>query len=186
MSIIARLFGGPEAAPLPYHPQSPEGLAARWVRWVAGAGPLRNPISDESGRYADLHQPDDVWFLAGTFGGDAQRACTVPAGRPLFFPAFNMWHHDAAGPPPPLRAAFGGLIVDGHEIPLDVIATPVPFDVAGARANPVTRTNRPIKMTVWGYWKRLDPLPPGRHTVQFSGGDGHGFHVRSTYALTVS
>ncbi|WP_052720448.1 hypothetical protein [Actinoplanes rectilineatus] len=186
MSIFSRLLGGsPEVAPLPYDPQSPEGLAARWVRWVAGIGPVRNPIGDENGLYSDLHQPDDVWFLAGTFGGEARRSCPVPAGRPLFFPAFNMWHWPAEGPPTALRGAFGGLTVDGVQVELDVIATPVPFLVAGARANPVTQTNKPVPVTVWGYWKRLDPLPPGNHVVQFSGGDGHGFMVSATYYLAV-
>ncbi len=32
----------------------------------------RNPIGDRTGDYAGLNQPDDVWFLAGTFGRRAQ------------------------------------------------------------------------------------------------------------------
>jgi hypothetical protein len=82
MSIFSDLFGGAgrQVQPLPYHPTSPEGLAARWVRWVAGVGPLRNPVADGTGEHAAIDQPDDVWFLAGTFGGEVERRCSIPAG----------------------------------------------------------------------------------------------------------
>src|SRR5690349_20598448 len=114
MSIFSDLFGGAgrQVKPLPYHPTSPEGLAARWVRWVAGVGPMNNPVADRTGAHAAIDQPDDVWFLAGTFGGGVERRCTVPAGRPLFFPAFNMWHRYADQPPPHLPRAHGDLVVD--------------------------------------------------------------------------
>jgi hypothetical protein len=66
-----------------------------------------------------------------------------------------------------------------------VIATPVPFEVAGARANPVTVTRRPIPMTVWGLWRRLDPLPAGPHEIRYSGGDGYRFTVTAHYHVMV-
>ncbi|NUT34111.1 MAG: hypothetical protein HOV79_13675 [Hamadaea sp.] len=174
------------AAELPYPPHSPEGLAARWVRWVAAAGPVRNPVADETGDFAGLGQPDDVWFLAGTFGGDVERRCAIPARRSLFFPLFNIWYDDPDGPPHPERDAVGTLTVDGARFTPDVIATPRPFEVAGVFRNPVTGTRQPIAVTVWGLWKRLDPLPPGRHEVRFSGSDGHDFNVSATYHLTVA
>jgi hypothetical protein len=188
VSIFTRMFGGGQrpAAILPYTTDSPEGLAARWVRWVAGVGPLHNPVGDTTGADAGVNQPDDVWFLAGTFGGDVERRCAVPAGTSLFLPAFNMWHHHADGPPPDLPRAFGELVVDGSSIELDTITTPVPFEVVGVRLNPVTRTSKPMLMTVWGIWKRLDPLPAGQHVLRFAGGDGHGFTVCATYHLSVT
>src|SRR3954467_5116502 len=104
MPLLSRLFTGDRRSPveLPYPPASPEGLAARWVRWVAGIGPMHNPIGDTTGADAGLNQPDDVWFLAGTFGDDVERRCNVPTDRPLFLPVFNMWHVPADGPPQPL------------------------------------------------------------------------------------
>jgi hypothetical protein len=183
----SRLFGGAarEAAPLPYPPASREGLAARWVRWVAGFGLRRNPVRDRTGAAAGANQPDDVWFLAGTFGGEVERRCVVPSGRPLFLPSFNMWHRNAEGPPPHLPRAFGTLVVDEAPFELDVIATPVPFEVAGARMNPVTLTRKPVPTTVWGLWRRLEPLAAGRHTLRFTGGDGYGFTVSAVYHLEV-
>ncbi|HEX5542384.1 MAG TPA: hypothetical protein VFX60_12635 [Micromonospora sp.] len=111
---------------------------------------------------------------------------TEPAGRPLFLPAFNMWHCDADGPPPHLPRAFGTLAVDDVPVELDVIATPLPFEVAGARSNPVTGTRKPEPVTVWGLWKWLDPLPAGEHVLQFTGGDGYGFTVAAVYHLSVA
>ncbi|MEV8513529.1 hypothetical protein [Dactylosporangium sp. NPDC051484] len=170
---------------LPYESASPEGLAARWVRWVAGVGPFRNPVRDRSGRFAGLHQPDDVWFLAGTFGGEVRRRCVVPGGRPLFLPAFNIWSVGAEGPPEPVPDAFGHLVVDDVPTEVDVIATPVPFAVAGALLNPVTGTRQAVPVNVWGLWRRLDPLPAGSHSLHVSGGDGYGFTVEVTYRLDV-
>lgn len=186
MSFFRRGGSEPAAtAPLPYSPQSPEGLAARWVRWAASAGPVKNPVADTTGENAGLHQPGDVWFLAGTFGGEVQRSCALPEGVPLFFPSFNAWTVPGDAPPQPFPDAVGTVEVDGTSLVPDVIGTPVPFEVAGARMNPVTGTRKPVPVTVWGLWKRLDPLPAGAHVVRFGGGSGHGFTVSATYHLTV-
>ncbi|MEV0718542.1 hypothetical protein [Asanoa sp. NPDC050611] len=170
--------------PLPFAADSPEGLAARWVRWVASHGPFANPVADTTGARAGGNQPDDVWFLAGTYGGGVERRCTVPAGRPLFFPAFNMWFWPTTEPAPHLHTAWGTLLVDGAEADLKEIGT-ASFLVAGAFGNGVTRSRKPVPTAVWGLWKQLDALPPGPHTVRFSGGDGHGFTVDATYHLDV-
>jgi hypothetical protein len=174
-------------SPFPYAPTSPEGLAARWLQWVVSmADTGRHPLNDSRGRHAGRNQPSDVWFLAGTFGGTVRRTCEMPAGTPIFLPAFNMWHWFAQGPPPPVPRSFGTLTVDGTPLELEVIATPIPFDVKGVWFNPVTRGPRRIPMTIWGRWRRIDPLPPGEHIVEFHGGDGHSFEVGARYLLTVS
>ena len=46
---------------------SDEGLLGRWLQWVASAAPGQCPVQDDDGRHGGLRQPDDVWFLAGTF-----------------------------------------------------------------------------------------------------------------------
>ncbi|MBM0236216.1 hypothetical protein JNW88_02050 [Micromonospora sp. ATA32] len=83
-----------------------------------------NPIKDGSGRHAGHHQPEDVWFLAGTFGGGVARNCIVPAGRPLFFPAFTVWQSRAKpGELPVISNATGHAQLDGVPLPLATIGT---------------------------------------------------------------
>ena len=49
-----------------------------------------NPISDLTGKYSASGQLyEKVWFLAGTFGGRAERICQIPSGRAIFFPIIN-------------------------------------------------------------------------------------------------
>jgi hypothetical protein len=186
MSFLSRKGADPDEVPsLPYDPRSPEGLAARWVQWVAAAGALKNPLEDDTGEHAAHNQPDDVWFLAGSYGKAVTRQCLVPPGRELFLPVFNMWQAASEGPPPVVEGAFGSLVVDGVPVEPEAVATPIPFTVAGARLNGVTGRKRPVALTVWGLWKLLAPLSPGEHELRAVGGDGHGFTVDVTYRLRV-
>jgi hypothetical protein len=173
----------PAPPPLPYDPSSPEGLAARWVQWVAAASALHDPVADETGEDAAANQPDDVWFLAGSYGEVLERRCTVPAGRALFVPVFTLWSSPTDGPPESVDGAHGSLVVDGVSVAPETIATPVPVTVTGARSNGVTRTRKPTPMTVWGLWKLLPPLAPGAHELNLVGSDGHGFVVDVRYHL---
>jgi len=186
MSILSFLLGPADAGPLPYPKDSPQGLAARWVRWACSAPKKINPLIDETGQHAGQGQPDDVWFLAGCFGGSVNRSCKIPHGRPIFLPAFNMWTFGADGPPEPVEDAFGYIKVNGKELSTDLIATPKPFNVVGAKGNPVTGNSRKYSAVVYGLWKRLEPLSPGSHEICFGGGDGHGFEVDATYRVTIT
>lgn len=166
---------------LPYPDDSPQALAARWVRWLAGFGPVRNP---GAGARAGAGQPGDVWFLAGTFGGAAQRRVTLPATLPLFFPVVCKWYDNAGGPPAEIADVTASLTLDGAELELETIATPEPFEVRGAFWNPVTGTKAPVPVTVWGLWRRLDPLAPGDHIARWKGSDGFHYREDTTLHLT--
>lgn len=167
-----------------YPPRSPQGLAARWVQWAATPSFFRSPIADTSGARGGLHQPDDVWFLAGSYGGDpVVRHLVVPPRRELFFPVFTMWFVDQR--PEVVEQAFGTLSVDGVDTAVDVVATHDPFVVRGGFLNGVNRSRRPVWMSVWGLWGSLSPLGAGQHEVAMRGGDGHGFVVDVTYRLDV-
>jgi hypothetical protein len=193
MSFWSRKGAVPdELPPLPYEPSSPEGLAARWVQWVAASGPVKNPIEDATGEHAAENQPDDVWFLAGTYGKRHERKCFVPAGRDLFLPVLNMWFYPVDGAPEAEELALvrehgsASLSIDGAVQELDEIVTPVPFVVAGARLNGVTNSRKPTPTTVWGLWKRVPALPPGEHTLWAVGAFDGGFTVDVTYRLLVA
>jgi hypothetical protein len=61
-----------------------------WWQWAFSIPAVKNPVADTTGRYTAMGQPDGpVWFLAGTFGGAAERTVTIPAGKMLFFPIVN-------------------------------------------------------------------------------------------------
>jgi hypothetical protein len=62
---------------------------AEWWQWAIGIPAETNPILDATGEFGDIDQRGPVWFLAGTFGGTAERSLTVPKDKWLFFPLFN-------------------------------------------------------------------------------------------------
>ena len=74
------------------HGQSYGAWAAAWWRWAIAIEAPRNPIADETGEFCALGQKGKVWFLAGTWGNEVHRECTIPKGTALFFPlANNVW-----------------------------------------------------------------------------------------------
>ncbi len=184
MSIISRLLGKPDVGMIPYSKGSPEELAARWVQWGASTNINCNPIADLTGEFAEKEQPDDVWFLAGCFGGVLNRKCTIPGNTKIFMPIFNMWftdHYD----PPDLDKAYGFLNIDGQEIEIDRIFTKKPFIVRGVRGNPVTGSIFEYSMRVDGLWKLIDPLQVGKHQIFIRGSDGYDFFLEVNYEITV-
>lgn len=185
MPLFSRILGQSDIATIPYHPNSPKGLAARWVQWGASSNFDSNPIADETGKFADKEQPDDVWFLAGCFGGIVKRTCRIPANRPILIPAFNMWFTKDFSPPD-LDKAHGFLSVNGEEIELDKIFTNKPFIVRGVWGNPVTGSVFQSSMRVAGLWKQIEPLPEGEHEILIRGGDGEGFYVEVNYKIYAS
>lgn len=173
-----------DALTLPYAPGSPEALAAGWVRWAAAPGFLRSPIADMSGKRAGRNQPGDVWFLAGSYGGDpVVRSCTVRPGADLFLPAVNMWF--VGMPPEAMERGHGEVTLDGYRQELRPVVTPEPFVVRGGFLNGVTRSRADVPVTVWGLWARVPAPAPGQHDLHVVGGDGYGFVVDVSYRLTV-
>lgn len=69
-------------------------LSAQYWKWLLAIPASSNPaIVAPANKRADCGpgQSGPVVFLAGSFGSDAvTRACTVPRGKPLFFPLINI------------------------------------------------------------------------------------------------
>lgn len=185
MSLLSRLFGTADPGYMPYAHRSPEGLCARWVQWGAASNIAWNPIADKTGARAGAKQPDDVWFLAGCFGGSVERTCVVPANKELFFPAFNIWASAKHQLPDPSKVS-GYLKIDGEDVNLDRIYTQQPFVVKGAWGNPVTESIMKKNMFVGGLWKLVPPLEPGEHEIYFGGSNGEGFTIDVTYKMIVN
>ena len=67
---------------------------AKWWQWVFSLPAGINPITDKTGKYANVNQPsDNVWFLAGKFAAEdkefPKRKCRVPSNRAILFPVIN-------------------------------------------------------------------------------------------------
>ena len=178
--------------------------SARWWQWLLSIPAAVNPNLDQTGGANGAQgQVDDVWFLAGSFGGSATRAITIPAGKPIFFPIINSIVFKPFGFETLLdlrqqAAAFIDTVtvlqasIDGKAIQnlsnfrvrspsFTVIAPPQGLIPPGQLSVP--GNTDPIVSD--GYWLLLSPLSPGSHTIHFHAETSGGFMLDVTYNLTV-
>ena len=63
---------------------------AKWWKWLLEQPTDSNPAIDDTGKNCAKNQNDpNVWFLAGTFGGKAERTCTIPEGKAILVSPIN-------------------------------------------------------------------------------------------------
>ena len=62
---------------------------AKWWQWSLSIPKDINPAGDTTGKNCAQNQNGSVWFLAGTFGGQAERSCTIPTGKAILFAPIN-------------------------------------------------------------------------------------------------
>jgi hypothetical protein len=148
-------------------------------------------VGDVTGEYCDVDQPDDVWFLAGTFGETGvERKCTVPAGRPVYLPGVNTICPIARSESVEdvvddckLRRARVSVKLDGR-----VVETAEATSGDRFRLDPgdddVLDLGGPTDAVAWGIWAGPLDLAPGRHTLSISA-RATEFTLGVTYALTV-
>lgn len=72
-------------------------LVGEWWQW---AWENCCGMFDEGEVDCSLGQSGRVWFLAGTFGGTAERSCTIPRKKSLFIPLVNYFIFYEAGVDP--------------------------------------------------------------------------------------
>jgi hypothetical protein len=156
-------------------PLAPEKLQSLWWSWASSAEPGQSPVEDSTGQYCGDSQPFGVWLVAGTYGGTADRRCQVPSTLPIAGPAVNLVAPDAATCSTFLTAAKGEALVDGKAVELEKIE-PVKISYDSEQG---TRTGFGC-----GLWARVQPLPPGEHTLTLRGSSG-SFSTEANYDLTV-
>jgi hypothetical protein len=194
-------------------------LSANWWAWALSRptididGTNTNPILDTTGEFALVGQQNGIGpgkkyiFLAGTFGFDAVREVTIPAGKSLFFPVLNFNADNAVDPPtdfsvPELRAIARDNIdvvdstyarINGEDV--EVFRTKSPtfqytlpeensiYDYLGLVGPQFEGTVKPVVSD--GYWAVIPPLAPGEYVVEFGGAITGVFSVNVTYLLTV-
>lgn len=159
-----------------------ESVQGRWWTWAASEDESTNPVTDTTGEFCDRNQPEDVWFLAGTFGGTLQRTCRVPMGRPVVFPLVNQICTEAQCREF-MATAKGKATLDGKAI------TPERMEddnvtVTGVAGNPLTGEEGTSTSYACGVWVRLPPLKAGRHKLTIRGSSGD-FRTGVDYTLIV-
>jgi hypothetical protein len=185
-----------------------EQWSEKWWKWALSIPEPRNPLLDTTGKNSSLGQSGSVWFLGGTWNGatGVERTTTVPAGKSLFFPIFNV-----------LAYAENGILseqdigatkeyidnvtvkevrVDGKKLKnLDefrvrskIFTVMLPENNILVLSNGKPAPAGPTKSLSDGYWIMLKPLPEGKHTIYIHGGtiyQNNTIESEVTYYLTV-
>jgi hypothetical protein len=64
-------------------------LTAEWWQWILSIPADENPATDTTGEDCSKGDFGDTFFLAGTFGGKAERQCTITEGQDILIPIVN-------------------------------------------------------------------------------------------------
>ncbi|MDG4857857.1 hypothetical protein P8605_06750 [Streptomyces sp. T-3] len=148
-------------------------LSGRWWQWALSAPDDQCPVKDKTGEHAGWNQPDDLWFLAGTYGGKVTRTCSIPSDRPIFFPVFNIQmprgYFEQKPPKMPIAHAVARL----NGVPLQLEEFSGQFRTGSQRRH------------TWGLWGGVTALIPGEYVLEIQADTGQGFWVDTTYHLTV-
>lgn len=162
---------------------SSAALQGRWWSWAASEPDRTNPVADRDGSQCGRNQPRDVWFLAGTFGGQVKRDCRIPHGRPIALPVINSFG-DRERCVDFMDDALGTVVLDGEPMEPEVHEGDA-IVIEGAPDNPVTGEEGTFTATGCGLWVQIPPLAPGKHSLAIRG-QSVGFSVGVDYALTVA
>jgi len=172
--------------------------AGGWWQWVLAIEPGSNPVLDETGEFCHEGQEGKVFYLAGTFGGDVERHCTIDTGTFLFIPLLNsLWISTEPTDPQTageireqLLPGFDGATVyceidgravgnlDSYFVESPLFNTSLVFFGLEGEFGP---------SMAMGYHVMLPPLSAGEHVIRFGAnapamGD---FVLNVTYQLTV-
>lgn len=179
--------------------------SARWWQWLLSIPAAVNPNFDTTGDNAGIGQFDDVWFLAGAFGGTFERKVTVPAGKPLFFPIINTIALKPFGFETLLNLRklasddINSVISTSLEATIDGkavqnlqnfrVRSPAFTVIAPAQGvlppGQLSVPGNTDPLVSDGYWLLLSPLSAGSHTIHFHAEKSNGFMLDVTYHLTV-
>lgn len=188
-------------------------LTVQWWQWVLSIPAEDNPLLDTTGENCQEGDMGDIFFLVGTFGGSAERECTISEGQEIFFPIINRFCIDKPGAfgaeprafePPNERpgkpatscqervepvidqASNLEVTIDGVSIEnlQDFRVMSYPFPVKLPEDNVLEVDSGTYIGISDGYWIIVESLPEGEHTIHFAG-QAPGLTVDVTYHLTV-
>jgi hypothetical protein len=187
-------------------------LTSQWWQWVLSIPPGDNPLLDTTGEKCQAGDMGDIFFLVGTFGGSAERDCTISEGQEILIPIINTICLDKPGGLDPAepgnfstpRGRPGScqeevvsfidqadvsnleLTIDGVSIEnledFRVQSNPFPTRLPEDNFFGVPSGTYPGISD--GYWVVVESLPAGEHTIHFAG-QAPDLTVDVTYHLTV-
>ena len=150
--------------------------SVKWWQWAFSFNRAESPVSDQTGERCHWQQKGGVWFLAGTYGTKrTERACTVPAGKILFFPLINYVVYPPSGSPEECTRMKQSaaeytdnpsalvLEIDGQRFPN---LQPHRLVSKGCFA---LFSNSPKNAASNGYYVAIRPLTRGTHVINFGG-----------------
>ena len=158
-----------------------------WWRWALETAKSINPVIDNSGKYADINQPTDVWFLAGKFVDGTRnlpnRHCRIPAGRAILFPVINCEVNTHEYPElrtdndliTHVKKDIDSIImrecfINGEYLPPQRQKSDPPiFEVNINKDNGLGVKGGRTNVSSDGYWIFLKPLVKGQYDIGFEG-----------------
>ena len=162
-----------------------EEWATKWWQWFLSMPIDNNPAYDITGEKANVNQPyPNVWFLAGTTGGTAERTITVPVGKAILVPIINITTSYLENPN--LRTE-GDMAAYVNSHMKDIVKKEASIDGEDLLISDNYRVRCPTfsfffpknniygvhegrtKGTGDGYWLFIKPLSRGTHTIRTSG-----------------
>ncbi|HEX2912046.1 MAG TPA: hypothetical protein VH186_14655 [Chloroflexia bacterium] len=161
--------------------------AEAWYQWLFPLWGQKGVNLFGGSECVSLNQNQEVFFLTGTSGGNhVERHCSIPAGRPLFFPVLNTAYfedpavYDHSMKPPYVPATWVKLLYQAlapDNTSLQAWIDDVP--VANLRDYlVVTDPQKPFPVNIpafgiknWegvqgGFYLLVNPLSPGKHTIR--------------------
>lgn len=179
-----------------------EEWAVKWWRWLLSIPKARNPALDSSGVNSTCNQDDpNVWFLAGTFGGSAERKCKIPSEKAIFMPIINYECSFADAPTvtteQELAAKCRNEIDDIRDLAFmlnELSLTDMfpyrmrspPFTIHLVENNVLDVDAGPTQMVSDGYWIFLKPLTTGMfHIKSFASCRSGKIRIGTSYELLV-
>jgi hypothetical protein len=183
--------------------------SAKWWQWAVLTPTDKSPLKDNTGINCAQAQSGPIWFLAGTFGGAAERTCAIPNGKAIMFPMYNgecsyveypqykteaelrKCAIDQANKVTSLEASIDG--VEVQDLKQKYRAQSPLFDLTLPKNNVFGLSSGPTKSVADGFWIISQPLSPGKHEIHFSGASVDftsagvmNFATEATYHLIVS
>lgn len=179
---------------------------ANFWKWVISIPQQNNPNNDPTGQKCAISQNDKVWYLAPTFGGTAERTCTIPAGKPILFPLLVGECNYLENPELKTESQLRTCAMQGNEGSRSMEVT---IDGVKLKNLENYRVQSPSFNVTWpennfssvkpgttnavsdGFWVFLKPLSPGKHELEFSasiidpsGTNNYNTHVKDHLIVT--